>query len=516
MSPTAPDFRLVPWQPLTPSSGGGNSILGAHFGTIEYLLPPQPGDSPQPERLSYRGNEDVWRDIIEQRVSAGQEIVLQRFQVMDWFPRAPGLYHTRSAERAREEAYRHLHPRLMDSPVRDHAPQVGKRRSLSGYTAVFTPAGKLSMLQGGIGCIRLKPIRISGRFHWLIAATSDGIVHAGLPIAVPQAIYGRLISQLQEVGAVCAVIFGELDFLDDPFSRLFDTYERVPRLYLRVTELHPCELPVEKLEASVAVSFVSNYEGRPKVYTTYVIFKPNIKGSFDEAVSWMKNDYVEGEYCGRIITDFDQTRTIFSEARLALSSVMDRLVSRGTLRETIELMNATCSVDAYFDEVDRRRLLFDRQNSPRTKLFISYAHAPEKETGWVSRIRKHLNGFAHSSDLEVWDDTRIEAGQKWKEEIHEAVHRAKIAVLVLTADFLASKFIQEAELPLLLEAAEAEGATILCLYGSEVHLSGLAARLSNYQFVNSPRQSLQMLTAAEREGVYARLASAVEKVMQHT
>lgn len=67
--------------------------------------------------------------------------------------------------------------------------------------------------------------------------------------------------------------------------------------------------------------------------------------------------------------------------------------------------------------------------------------------------------------------------------------------------------------PLLLEAAEAEGASILCIAGSRVHLSGVAERLQDYQFVNPPEQPLQELGAPEREAVYAKLVAVVERVM---
>ena len=78
---------------------------------------------------------------------------------------------------------------------------------------------------------------------------------------------------------------------------------------------------------------------------------------------------------------------------------------------------------------------------------------------------------------------------------------------------MASEFIREAELPPLLEAADADGATILCLYGSDVHLSGIGLRLLKYQWLNTPEKPLQALSKSGREAVFKRLAQRVEEVM---
>jgi len=368
------------------------------------------------------------------------------------------------------------------------------------------------MLEGGIGSIRLKPVNIFGEPHWLMTASSNGITHTGVPLAVPKRIYKRLVPAIERYGAVCATIRGELEFVPDPFTRLFDRTVMVPKLLIRVLDLKRCESSRVQLETSIAVSFVSDYQGPPQVYATYVTFQPDVEGSFEEAVSWMKTEYVEGEYKGRIITDFDQTQTIFPEAGLALANVMARLVLPEQLRETVQLMHATGSVDSYFNEVALRDLLPNKGLAHRKKIFISYAHAAEENTGWVSRIQTHLHGLTHSSDFEVWADTKIEPAQRWREQIEQAIKDTRIAILVLTADFLASKFIRDAELPPLLEAADADGAAIFCIYGSDVHLSGIAKRLSRYQFVN-PKQPLDCLSDGARESVYTKLTEAVEKIL---
>jgi len=372
------------------------------------------------------------------------------------------------------------------------------------------------MLQGGVGCIRLKPVSISNEPFWLMTATSDGVAHAGVPVALPRKLCSPLLPHMHAKGSVCATVHGDLDFVPDPFSSLFEQSVMVPRLYLKVTEIELRPPTPVSPKISVAVSFVSDFERRACIYVTYATFRPDLKNSFQESVSWLKTEYVEGYYGGRIITDFDQTRTVFPEAQLPLRKVMDRQIERGALRDSIELMHATASVEDYFDEIGRRDLLPRKRLEDRTKVFISYAHAAESRTRWVDRIRTHLLTLPQSLDLEIWDDSRIEAGQRWESEIAHAIRYARVAILVLTADFLASDFIRKAELPPLLEAAEAEGATILCVYGSDVHLSGVAERLSQYQFVNSLDVPLQALTEATRESVYKRLTQLVEKAFGQT
>lgn len=50
----------------------------------------------------------------------------------------------------------------------------------------------------------------------------------------------------------------------------------------------------------------------------------------------------------------------------------------------------------------------------RRKVFISYSHADAK---WLERLRVHLKPLEREGIIELWVDTKIQAGMRWKEEI---------------------------------------------------------------------------------------------------
>jgi hypothetical protein len=86
-------------------------------------------------------------------------------------------------------------------------------------------------------------------------------------------------------------------------------------------------------------------------------------------------------------------------------------------------------------------------------IFISYSHNDE---AWKDRIMTHLGVLAQEGLLDTWDDRRIGAGEDWKKEIEDALKTASVAVLLVSADFLTSKFILGEEVPKLLERREKE------------------------------------------------------------
>ena len=91
----------------------------------------------------------------------------------------------------------------------------------------------------------------------------------------------------------------------------------------------------------------------------------------------------------------------------------------------------------------------------KQNVFISYSHADET---WKDALQTQLGALqADDPDfIDAWDDRRIGVGEKWKEEIEQAMDRASVAVLLISAHFLTSKFILREEVPRLLARAEKE------------------------------------------------------------
>jgi hypothetical protein len=119
-------------------------------------------------------------------------------------------------------------------------------------------------------------------------------------------------------------------------------------------------------------------------------------------------------------------------------------------------------------------------------VFISYSH---EDRNMLERLRAHLNSLVRDQSIEVWDDTKIKVGDKWREEIKESIDNAKIAILLISADFLASDFIYRNELPPLLESAKKNGTKIFSVILSPCRFYDYDT-INQYHAINDPQKPL--------------------------
>ncbi len=148
----------------------------------------------------------------------------------------------------------------------------------------------------------------------------------------------------------------------------------------------------------------------------------------------------------------------------------------------------------------------------RNQVFISYSH---KDKRWLERLQIHLKPLERESLIARWDDSMINSGENWREEIRKAIKSAKVAVLLITADFLASDFIAKDELPPLLAAAETDGAVILPLIVSASRFQQIE-NLSKFQAINPPSRPMNKMQRGQQEEIFVKLTNDIEKALKQS
>lgn len=146
--------------------------------------------------------------------------------------------------------------------------------------------------------------------------------------------------------------------------------------------------------------------------------------------------------------------------------------------------------------------------SKREKVFVSYSHADKL---YLNDIKRHFKPFLEKIDF--WDDSKIMPGDKWLKEIENAVSQAKIAIFLVSTDFLGSDFIARKEIPPLLEAAEKDGITILMVILKPCLFDGFPS-LSQYQAMNAPSHPVSKMDENEREELYVNLVRQTKKILE--
>jgi hypothetical protein len=145
------------------------------------------------------------------------------------------------------------------------------------------------------------------------------------------------------------------------------------------------------------------------------------------------------------------------------------------------------------------------KNEAMTSVLISYSH---KDTRWLSRLVVHLRPIERAGLIDLWADTRTKAGEDWVKQIEAALAEASVAILLVSADFLASEFITSKELPAVLRKARLRDCKILPLIVAPCLFSHIRD-LQQFQAVNSPERPLARMRRVDAEAALVKTAEAV-------
>ena len=144
----------------------------------------------------------------------------------------------------------------------------------------------------------------------------------------------------------------------------------------------------------------------------------------------------------------------------------------------------------------------------RDKVFVSYSH---EDSHWLGQLLTHLAPVQRNGGFEVWVDSDIQPGTNWRAEIAAATGASKVAVLLVSKNFLASDFIMNEELPALTDASRKGRIRILCVPVSPS--SWQETELERLQWAVVPERTLSSLSESERDRVLVQVCSRIKEAM---
>lgn len=145
---------------------------------------------------------------------------------------------------------------------------------------------------------------------------------------------------------------------------------------------------------------------------------------------------------------------------------------------------------------------------------------------WLDRLRTHLKPLEFDGQLTICSDLEITIGDDWREHIQTHLKGAHAAVLLISSNFMASEFIRNSELPVLLRRAKEQGPNILPVLVGPSRFDKAKFKypdpktgpeeftLASLQAAGSPDKTLIEMNDGEQERTLLAVANRIEQVVQ--
>lgn len=216
---------------------------------------------------------------------------------------------------------------------------------------------------------------------------------------------------------------------------------------------------------------------------------------------------IEINYDNIAIDQFDltafQVERLIHNGSTAMENLLPFLWSeREVFTTTPALSEDDAGAQMASDLIGKYRALL---GSKRNQIFISYS---QQDREWLDRMLVILEPFRLRSGLQIWSDRSITTGEDVQSAMAEALRSTKVAVLFVTADYLADEALWKQQLSYFTEAAHKKELELIwvlvgkCLY-EDTPLAGLKS-------ANDPSQPLKALPPAEQEAALISIAKKIK------
>jgi len=140
-------------------------------------------------------------------------------------------------------------------------------------------------------------------------------------------------------------------------------------------------------------------------------------------------------------------------------------------------------------------------------IFFSYSH---KDEALRDELETHLKLLEREGVISAWYDRKILPGMKWDSEIDQNFEKAKIILLLISADFIASEYCWGREVQMALQRHESGAATVIpIILRSCDWQSAPFARLRGL-----PKEMKPVTAWADRDAAWTAVALGIRAVVE--
>ena len=140
-------------------------------------------------------------------------------------------------------------------------------------------------------------------------------------------------------------------------------------------------------------------------------------------------------------------------------------------------------------------------------VFYSYSH---KDESFRKELVTHLEFLRRNNLIEGWSDREITPGSNWEEEINFNIQKAKIILLLISPDFIASDYCYETETIFALEQHEKNEAKVI-----PIIIRPCLWKLSQFNHIQVlPKEGKAITTWQNRDSAWLNVAEGIIKVIE--
>jgi len=153
-----------------------------------------------------------------------------------------------------------------------------------------------------------------------------------------------------------------------------------------------------------------------------------------------------------------------------------------------------------------RKTISKKNKSAVPKILISYSHKDEK---YKDELVTMLTPLQNKGTIEIWQDRRIEDGNEWYQAIVEAMNNCDFALLLISKNFLTSRFVNE-ELLDLLKRVKNKGLQVIPIILSACLWQNVPVIKDLQTIPKNGKPIISLIKTSEREEAWTQVIKAIE------